>query len=156
MPDIPQPNQEQPQETQGGRKPLTGFLTILAIFLLAVVAVIPVVLRVMYRADAQVALGNAKLVRTALQAAATEAYGTDAPFGDMTSPQGVKEAVYRDILMTTRAPGDFRVLQTEEDGYEVVSFLYWEGEFAVYYSAEPESGYEVYRCENFVDTRGGE
>ena len=48
-------------------------LEVLVIVLLAIVAVIPGVLHIMYRADAQVALGNARLVRTALDMTGLEA-----------------------------------------------------------------------------------
>ena len=54
------------------RKWLTLTLTILMLSLTIIVAAIPGTLYIMRRADAQVALGNAKSLRMALDAAATE------------------------------------------------------------------------------------
>ena len=50
-------------------------LLVLVVILPAVVTVIPGVLRILYRADAQVALGHAKSVRLVLQMTGKESYG---------------------------------------------------------------------------------
>lgn len=50
------------------------FLTILTILLLTLFAGAPGVLQLIYRADAQVALGHAKSVRMAIQITGTEQY----------------------------------------------------------------------------------
>lgn len=59
------------------------------IVLLAVIAVIPGVLHIMYRADAQVALGNARLVRTALDMTGLEAYADNRPLSNPASKSGI-------------------------------------------------------------------
>ena len=53
---------------------------LLLVILLAIVLVVPGVLRLIYRADSQVALGNAKSVRMAIQVIATQQYGGDNAF----------------------------------------------------------------------------
>lgn len=125
--------------------------TVLVIILLAIVIIMPGALRLLYRADAQVALGNAKVVRLALQAVGTECYGQDTKFGDATSQGGVTEKVYRDVLMLSKAPGDFWVLQFGEDGCTVEKFIYREHEYTVYYQENPVS-YRVYREESYIET----
>ena len=55
-------------------------LLILVVILLGIVTVIPGVLRILYRADAQVALGHAKSVRLALRMTATESCGGNRTF----------------------------------------------------------------------------
>lgn len=127
-------------------------LTVAVIVLLTVVLVLPGALRLLYRADAQVALGNAKVVRQALQAVGTECYGLGTAFGDAASRGGVTEAVYREVLMNSKAPGDFWVLRFGEDGYTVRSFLYREDDYAVYFDSDPVS-YRVYREERYIQTR---
>lgn len=130
-------------------------MTVAALILLSIVLVLPVALRLLYRADAQVALGNAKVVRMALQAVGTECYGMDTEFGDATSEGGVTEAVYREVLMLSKAPGDFWVLQLGKDGCTVERFLYRENEYTVYYQEHPVS-YQVYREENYIRTHMGD
>lgn len=103
----------------------------------------------MRRADAQVALGNAKSLRIALDVASTEAYGAGRPFRDSSSQGGVAGEVWRKVLMDSKAPGDFWVLQTDESGYEVLRFLYQEGDFMVSYCKEPLT-YEVYYQQTYI------
>lgn len=126
-------------------------LTGLCILLLVIVTVIPGVLRLLYRADAQVALGHAKTVRMAMKATAIEQYGVKNSFGDASCEGGVAEGLYEDILMLSKAPGDFWILQTDEDGYEVLQFVYREGEYTVWYTAEP-GRYTVYHQDTMIDT----
>ena len=57
-------------------------LLVLVVILPAVVTVIPGVLRILYRADAQVALGHAKSVRLVLQMTGRETYGESRSFCD--------------------------------------------------------------------------
>lgn len=64
-------------EKQTKYQTLVRVLTVITTILLVIVVAVPGALRLMYRADAQVALGNAKAVRLALQTVATEAYGLD-------------------------------------------------------------------------------
>ncbi len=106
----------------------------------------------MRRADAQVALGNAKSLRIALDVASTEAYGAGKPFRDSSLEGGVAEEVWRKVLMDSKAPGDFWVLQTDESGYEVLRFLYQEGDFMVSYCKEPLT-YEVYYQQTYITTQ---
>lgn len=134
------------------RRTAVRVMTVTAVMLLSIVLILPGTLRLLYRADAQVALGNAKVVRLALQAAGTECYGLDTAFSDPFSRGGVTEAVYREVLMRSKAPGDFWVLQLGDDGYTVERFLYTEDEYQVYYQNEPLQ-YEVYRAENYIRTR---
>ncbi|XCP86780.1 hypothetical protein ABXS75_08310 [Roseburia hominis] len=130
-------------------------LEVLAIVLLAVIAVIPGVLHIMYRADAQVALGNAKLVRTALEMTALEAYADNRPLHDPTSESGVTKEAYRNILMAGKIPGDFQVVQVDESGYKVRCFYYREGDYIVICRTDPIS-YEVLHAERFIDTQSDE
>lgn len=62
---------------------------LLLVILLAIVLVVPGVLRLIYRADSQVALGNAKSVRMAIQVIATQQYGGDNAFCDATREGGI-------------------------------------------------------------------
>lgn len=126
-------------------------MTVAVFILLTIVLVLPGVLQLLYRADAQVALGNAKVVRHALQAVGTECYGQDADFGDAASKGGVTEKVYKEVLMQSKVPGDFWVLQFGEDGFTVESFLYREHGYSVYYEENPVS-YKVYREEDYIIT----
>lgn len=131
-------------------------MTVAVILLLAIVLTLPGVLQLLYRADAQVALGNAKVVRQALQAVGTECYGHNKKFGDAGSHGGVTEEVYREVLMQSKAPGEFYVLQLGEDGCSVERFLYREYDYTVYYQEHPVS-YQVYREEHYITThRDGE
>lgn len=128
------------------------FLAVAVSVLFAIVLILPGALRLLYRADAQVALGNAKVVRQALQAVGTECYGSDTAFRDPAAVGGVTKEVYRKVLMDSKAPGDFWVLQFGKDGCTVEQFLYRENEYTVYYQKNPVS-YEVYREENYINTR---
>lgn len=128
------------------------WLSIVTIILLAVVASIPGVMRVMYRADAQVALGHAKSLRTAFEIASTEAYGNGTTYFDASCEGGVKESTYVDILDTTKIPGDFWVTQVSKDRHYVTQFVYQEGEFTVWYTSEPKK-FEVYHNDTYIETK---
>ena len=78
-------------------------LTILTILLLTLFAGAPGVLRLVYRADAQVALGHAKSVRMAIQITGTEQYSKGKGFCDATQEGGVPEALYQKILNVSEA-----------------------------------------------------
>lgn len=148
------PNLSTTTQLYGGKslhQRLTRVLS-LTVFLLAVVtASIPGILAIMRRADAQVALGNARSLRLALQVASTEAYAAGQPFGDLSQTGGVTGEVWRKVLMESRVPGDFQVLQTDESGYEVLRFLYEEGDFIVSYTREPLT-YVVYYRQSYIQT----
>lgn len=116
---------------------LTQILTVTVLILAVLTAAIPGSLAIMRRADAQVALGNAKALRLALQVAATESYAASRPFRDPSREGGVTEEVWRRVLVDSKVPGDFWVLQTDESGYEVLRFLYREGDFTVSYCKDP-------------------
>lgn len=116
---------------------VSWWLTVACVILLAVVALCGSVLGLLYRADAHVALGNAKTVRMALYAASVEAYGENRPFADPAHEGGVTEAVYADVLTACKVPGDFEVLRMAEDGYTVLKMMYTEGDFTVMYTADP-------------------
>ena len=131
---------------------LTYCLTILTIVLAIIVAAIPGALLLLRRADAQVALGNAKSLRIALQVAARENYAADLPLCDTSGYGGVTEEVWQQVLMDSKVPGEFWVLQTDESGYEVTRFLYQEGDFTVIYTKEPLK-YEVYYQQAYIETR---
>lgn len=139
------------QSKSAKRELLTKLLTAAIIILMVLTAVVPGALRLLYRADSQVALGNAKLLKTTLMAVSKEAYGADRKFGDLTGEGGLSEKLYREVLVLSKVPGDFQVLQTDESGYEVQSFLYKEGDIAVYYRSDP-GDYEVYHLETYIDT----
>ena len=127
-------------------------LTILVIILAIVVGAIPGALLLMRRADAQVALGNAKSLRIALQVAARESYALDTPFCDNSGKAGVTEDVWKRVITDSKVPGDFWVLQMDESGFEVQRFLYQEGDFTVVYCREPLL-YEVYYRQAYIQTR---
>ena len=111
------------------------FLIILPILLLTLFAGVPGVLRLVYRADAQVALGHAKSVRMAIQITGAEQYSKGKGFCDATREGGVSEALYQKILNLSDAPGEFWVLQVGNDGYKVKQFVYREGNYTVWYQA---------------------
>jgi len=55
-------------------------------------------------------------------------------------------------VLLIKAPGDFWVLQTDETGYQVLRFIYQEGEYTVWYQADDPSPYKVYHEETMIDT----
>ena len=114
------------------------FLPIFTILLLTLFAGAPGVLRLVYRADAQVALGHAKSVRMAIQVTGAEQYSKGKGFCDATQEGGVPEALYQKILNLSDAPGEFWVLQVGNDGYKVKQFVYREGNYTVWYQATPD------------------
>ena len=127
---------------------LSAVVLVLAIF----TASVPGILALMHRADAQVALGNAKSLRLALSVASTEAYAAGRPFCDDSKEGGVTEEVWKKAILDSRAPGDFWVLQTDESGYEVLRFLYQEGDFVVSYCKDPLT-YEVSYRKTYIKTK---
>lgn len=133
------PNPTQRRDTSAPIKygAVSWWLTVACVILLAVVALAGSVLGLLYRADAHVALGNAKTVRMALYAASIEAYGENRPFADPVHEGGVTKAVYADVLTACKVPGDFEVLRMAEDGYTVLKMMYTEGDFTVMYTADP-------------------
>lgn len=73
-------------------------LTILTILLLTLFAGAPGVLRLVYRADAQVALGHAKSVRMAIQITGTEQYSKGKGFCDATQEGAFRKLFIRRFL----------------------------------------------------------
>lgn len=142
----------QQQNKSSANKQLIRILSVTVVLLAVLVAAIPGALSIMRRADAQVALGNAKSLRLALQVASTEAYAAGRPFRDASQNGGVVEAVWKDVITDSKVPGDFWVLQTDKTGYEVLRFFYQEGDFTVVYCKEPLS-YEVYYQEAYIRTK---
>lgn len=126
------------------------FIFLILLFLL-LLAGLPGVLRLIYRADAQVALGHAKSVRMAIQVTGTEQYGKGEKFCDASCKGGIPESLYDKILSLSDAPGDFWVVQVSDDGYKVKQFVYREGDYTVWYQADPSS-YQVCREEKMIDT----
>ena len=128
-----------------------GVLYVSILILLAVTAVIPGALRLMYRADAQVALGHAKSVRMAFRVLAAEQYGSDSEMFDIYEKGGVSAGLYDEIIRLSGVDGDFQVLQADKtDGYSVKRFIYEEGEFTVYYDNDTSS-YTVYRKQTLIE-----
>ena len=123
----------------------------LVILLLVIVLVIPGALRLLYRADAQVALGHAKSVRLALQMIGKESYGKNGTFCDASHEGGVTDDIWKDVMNLSKAPGDFWVLQTAGDGYTVKQFVYKEDEFTVWFQDDPKS-YTVYHDDLMIDS----
>ena len=107
--------QQESKVTQIKYRWIKSLLTILIIILLAIVTVIPGALRLLHRADAQVALGHAKSVRLALQVTGQECYGRSGTFFDASQEGGVTESIRTEVLNLSKAPGDFWVLQMAED-----------------------------------------
>ena len=143
------------KQTQIKYRWIKNGLLILIISLLAIVAVIPGVLRIMYRADAQVALGHAKSVRLALQVTGKECYGRNDAFSNAFQKGGVTESVKKEVLMLSKAPGNFWILKMSDDGYTVDRFIYCEGEYTVWYTRSPRE-YTVYHNEHIAgsETQG--
>lgn len=131
---------------------LIRILTAIILILAVLVAAIPGTLMIMRRADAQVALGNAKSLRMALDTAAMETYASGEPFRDISSNGGVTEEIWREVITDSKVPGDFWLLQTDKSGYEVQRFLYREGDFTVEYCKEPLT-YEVSYQQNYIQTK---
>lgn len=127
---------------------LSANILVLAVF----VAAMPGTLLLMRRADAQVALGNAKSLRLALDSASMETYASGQPFRDISADGGVSEEVWREVILGSKVPGDFWLLQTDKSGYEVQRFLYREGDFTVEYCKEPLT-YEVSYQQNYIQTK---
>ncbi len=124
-----------------------GFLVIL---LLAVVLLVPEVLNLMHRADAQVALGHAKSVRLALKLTGQECYSKNIAFCDSSSEGGVTKDIYEEIITLSAVPGDFWALKSSKDGYTVEEFVYRENDFTVWYTNETKS-YKVYYEKQMTD-----
>ena len=82
-------------------------VSLLIIILLAIVLVVPGVLRLIYRADSQVAMGNARSVRMASQVIATQQYGRNEAFCDVTREGGIADGLYEEIF------GSFRWKKTD-------------------------------------------
>ena len=137
---------------QQNHKWIVRILSVTVVLLAILIAAIPGALAIMRRAEAQVALGNAKSLRLALQVASTEAYAAGRPFRDASQNGGVTEEVWQNAVTDSRVPGDFWVLQTDRTGYEVLRFIYQEGDFTVSYCKEPLS-YEVCYQEAFIQTQ---
>ena len=126
-------------------------LLILTIVMFTTVTVIPGVLRLMYRADSQVALGHAKSVRMAFRVLAAEQYGRDSDMFDIYEKGGVSAGLYDEIIQLSGVDGDFQVLLADkEDTYSVKRFMYEEGEFTVYYDGDTSS-YTVYREQTLIE-----
>ena len=61
-------------------------------------------------------------------------------------------ALYEEILQLSEAPGDFWILQMEDDGYTVRQFVYRENEYTVWYDADADAKYLVYHEDNIIHT----
>lgn len=137
--------------TSAQQRIVRGVLYISILILLAVIAVIPGALHLMYRADAQVALGHAKSVRMAFRVLAAEQYGSDSNMFDIYEKGGVSADLYDEIIQLSGVDGDFQVLLADkEDTYSVKRFMYEEGEFTVYYDGDTSS-YMVYRKQTLIE-----
>lgn len=137
--------------TSAQQRIVRGVLYISILILLAVTAVIPGALHLMYRADAQVALGHAKSVRMAFRVLAAEQYGSDSDMFDIHEKGGVSAGLYDEIIQLSGVDGDFQVLLADkEDTYSVKRFMYEEGEFKVYYDSDTSS-YTVYRKQTLIE-----
>lgn len=147
-------NKDNSREKQNNRL-LIRILSTNILVLAVLVAAIPGALTIMRRADAQVALGNAKSLRLALDTASMETYASGKSFRDISANGGVTEDVWREVLMNSKVPGDFWLLQTDESGYEVQRFLYREGDFSVVYCKKPLT-YEVSYEQSFIQTKSNQ
>lgn len=142
-------------EQQQNNRLLIRILTANILMLAVLVAATPGTLMIMHRADAQVALGNAKSLRLALDTASMETYASGKSFRDISADGGVTEDVWKEVIMNSKVPGDFWLLQTDESGYEVQRFLYREGDFSVVYCKEPLT-YEVSYEQSFIQTKSNQ
>lgn len=147
-------NKDNSREKQNNRL-LIRILSTNILVLAVLVAAMPGALMIMRRADAQVALGNAKSLRLALDMASMETYASGKSFRDISADGGVTEDVWREVIMDSKVPGDFWLLQTDESGYEVQRFLYREGDFSVVYCKEPLT-YEVSYEQSFIQTKSNQ
>lgn len=145
-------NNEHPKiQTKSKHSRVRFALTVITILLAILVAGIPSALTMMRRADAQVALGNAKSLRIALQTASTECYAAGRPFRDIAKQGSVTENVWKEVITDSKVPGDFWVLETDESGYELLRFYYREGDFTVLYCKDPLT-YEVFYQQSYIRT----
>ena len=85
-------------------------LLVLVVILPAVVTVIPGVLRILYRADAQVALGHAKSVRLVLQMTGKESYGGSRSFCD-ASREGASQRASVQLCNPPEAISSFNTVK---------------------------------------------
>lgn len=133
-------------------------LRVVLITLVVVLAVLlvlwPGLTELIYRADARVALSNARSLNTALRVTALTEYGSNNGFCDFTQEGGLTESAYSSALSLSHAPGTFQVLRVSEDGYTVESFVYFEGEFTVWYSGS-DSSYTVYHEDTMLTETAG-
>lgn len=67
-------------------------------------------------------------------------------------PGGLPDGLYEEILQLSEAPGDFWILQMEDDGYTVRQFVYRENEYTVWYDADADAKYLVYHEDNIIHT----
>ena len=88
-------------------------LLVPVVILPAVVTVIPGVLRILYRADAQVALGHAKSVRLVLQMTGRETYGESRSFCD-ASREGASQRASVHLCNPPEAISDGRLNPTTD------------------------------------------
>ncbi len=117
---------------------LSYWLTVAIVILLTAIVLAFGTLTMMYKADARVALGNAKSLRLALQLAGTEAYATGEPFADPSQEGGVSENIRIQAYTNAKVPGEFWLLQTGEAN-RVLLLRYTEGPFTVTYSPDPDT-----------------
>ena len=87
------------------------------------------------RAEARVALRNAKNVKLACFVVAAEQRAKNRPFSDQAGPYGFAEGVEEQILLLAHAPGEVWLLRAGEDPYEVAELRYREFEYDADYDA---------------------
>ena len=96
----------------------TGVVVLTFILLLAV-AIVPGVLRILYRADAQVALGHAKSVRLVLQMTGKESYGGSRSFCD-ASREGASQRASVHLCNPPEAISSFNTVKKKRYEMQIV------------------------------------
>ncbi|MEG1426555.1 MAG: hypothetical protein RSC76_02580 [Oscillospiraceae bacterium] len=96
--------------------------------------------------EARVTLYEAKTAQLAAWSVSTKCYATNSLFSDSTTPSGFTEAAEKEILALSQAEGKIRLLQVGKNGYDILSMLYIDEEYVVFYRSDGETGsWEVYK-----------
>lgn len=96
--------------------------------------------------DGQLVLGQARVIRIALENQKYQYYAEDKTIGDQTTASGLKPNVLRDIQELYNYKGELRVTQCSKDGLSAVQLFYTEGNYTAVYNANAEDGnyWDVY------------
>lgn len=101
--------------------------------------------------EARSVLYSAKLARLSAWSVSAECYGAGKPFSDFSAESGFAGETPERIRELCSCEGEFRLLQTDETGYEILCFSYTEnGYTAVYRGTRQEGAWQVYRNSELI------